>query len=235
MAANINEHVYKPYLEASRRYKSSPIQPPIRIIVSINHVDDNVLVRAFIEHMRKNHLDFMNQYVGFDVGMNDDLGEISSMWNGFNGATLNIWQGDGLTNCANIIRGLERLKAAVSIRNQQGHFRKIYYWTADVMYQIRSVLNLGLDAILTNQPQRVLQVLGEPEYKAKYRLATPYDDPFAQYLIQPSAWKMPAPSLSEVVETVTNIRETSANFVKTLPDGIAAVIKKVQESIGGTS
>lgn len=235
LASKINEHVYKYYLQATQRNQGFSFQPPIRIIVSINHVDDNVLVRAFINHMRKNRLDFMSQQVGFDVGMNDDLNEISAMWNGLNGATLNIWQGDGLTNCANIVRGSERLKEAISIRNQQGHFRKIYYWTADVMYHIRLVLNHGLDAILTNQPKRVLQVLEEQEFKGKYRMATPYDDPFAQFMIWPSAWKMPAPSIGEVVETVSNIKKTSENFVKTLPEGIAAVIKKVHESFNGTS
>lgn len=224
MAANMYEYIYKPYLQSGPQYRSFPYQSPIRIIISINHVVDNVLVRSFIEHMRKNRLDFMSQQVGFDVGMNDDLGEISAMWNGFNGATLNIWQGDGLTNCANIFRSLERLETAINIRNRQGHFRKIYYWTADVMHQIRSVLNLGPDAILTNQPQRVLQVLEERDYKLKYRLATHYDDPFAQFSIQPSKWKMPPFSLSE---TVTNIQKTSENFVKTLPDGIVTALKKV--------
>lgn len=215
-----------------RSQPASPLsQPPLRVIISINHTKDLILVKSFIDHMRQNRLDFMALQVGFDVGMNDNLTDISQMWDELNGATFNLWQGDGLTNCANIVRGVERLKQAIDIRNNQGHFRKIYYWTADVMYQIRSILRLGIDAILTNQPQRVVQVLEEPEFSSKYRLATPYDNPFAQYLIPPSAWKMSPPTLNEAVETVSNIRETSANFVKTIPDGFAAVVKKVHNSI----
>lgn len=237
LATVLDQHLYKLHHQAfirSRRAGKRGMQleqPPVRVVISINHVKDKVLVQSFVRYMRQNRLDFMSQLVGFDVGMNDNLTDISKMWDEFEGATVNIWQGDGLTNCANIIRGVERLKEAISIRNNQGHFRKIYYWTADVMYQIRAILRLGLDAILTNQPQRVVQVLQEPEFNGKYRLATPYDDPFAQFWIRPSAWKMPIPSLSEAKETIDNIQKTSAKFVETLPDGIAAAIKKVHSKI----
>lgn len=236
LAKILNENLYSIYQQSIRLLPkdSMILQPPVRVIISINHASDSVLVKSFIKYMRDNHLDFMSKQIGFDVGMNDDLNQISSMWDDLNGATFNIWQGDGLTNCANIVRGIDRLKDAISIRNNQGHFRKIYYWTADIMYHIRSVLRLGLDAILTNQPQRVLQILDEPEFKTKYRPATPYDDPFQQFWIKPSAWKMSPPTLSEAFETVTNIHETSANFVKTLPDGISAILKKVHHSISST-
>lgn len=232
LASILDEHVYQTYLQSIQKQHSNELNPPpVRVIVSINHVEDNVLVRSFIGYLIENRLDFMSKQIGFDVGMNDKLSDISAMWDQMSGYTFNIWQGDGLTNCANIFRGVERLKEAIRIRNGQGHFRKVYFWTADVMYLIRSVLRLGIDALLTNQPQRVLQVLEEPEFKAKYRLATPFDDPFSQFWIQPSAWHMFPPSLSEAVETVVNIRKTSANFVKTLPDGIAQALKKVQHSI----
>lgn len=234
LASTIDEHVYRRYLrelKERRLEEGEIIQPPVRFIISINHIQDNVLIRSFLEYMRESRADFMSKQVGFDVGMNDNLTDISAMWNGFNGITLNIWQGDGLTNCANIVRGVERLKEAISIRNGQGHFRKIYYWTADVMYLIRSVLRLGVDAMLTNQPQRVVQVLQEPEFNSKYRLSTPYDDPFAQFWIKPSAWNILPPSISEAIETVANIRKTGEQYVKTLPNGIAVALQKVQESI----
>lgn len=238
LARIIHENVYSKYELAARQLTGASsgvdvptIRPPVRIIISINHASDHELVRAFIGYMRDHRLDFMQKHVGFDVGMNDKLEEITAMWDELNGATFNIWQGDGLTNCANLIRGVERLKGAIGVRNGQGHFRKVYYWTADILYHIRSVLRLGIDAVLTNQPQRVLQVLQEEEFRSKYRLATPYDDPYDQFWIRPSAWKMSVPSVGEAVETVTNIHRTSTNFVKTLPDGISAAFKKVHNTI----
>lgn len=234
MAAVIDQFVYRKYLPALKelkRQQSMIIQPPVRFIISINHVYDSVLIRSFLDYMLQNRLEFMSKYVGFDVGMNDNLTDISSMWDEFNGITMNIWQGDGLTNCANVIRGVKRLKQAIDIRNGQGHFKKIYYWTADIMYQVRSVLRLGLDASLTNQPQRVVQILQEPEFNSKYRLATAYDDPFAQFQIKPSSLSASIPTLKETLETVTNIRETGRQYIRTLPNGINVALQKVQESI----
>lgn len=238
LAEIIHRYLYEPYQLAtnirSRQALESNllVQPPLRVVLSINHANDIELVKSFIRYMRDNRLDFMSQQVGFDVGMNDDLGEISAAWDSLNGQTFNIWQGDGLTNCANIVRGIERLKEALNIRNEQGHFRKVYYWTADVMYHIRSVLRLGIDAVLTNHPERVNQVLNENEFKQKFRLATAWDDPFQQFWIKPSATKIKPPSLGEAVETIQNIQKTSQNFIKTIPDGISAVVKKVHQSIG---
>jgi len=230
LASMLHRHIYERY-ENDWQQLDGLVQPPVRVIISINHVTDSVLIRSFLDQAKVNGYHFMTKHVGFDVGMNDNLNEISLMWNELNGITSNIWQGDGLTNCANIIRGVDRLKDAISVRNGQGHFRKIYYWTADILYQIRTVLRLGIDAILTNRPERVRQALEEPEFRSKYRLATPFDDPFAQFWIKPSAWKVSPPSLSEAIETVSNIKQTSANFVRTIPDGIVAALKKVRESI----
>uniref|UniRef100_A0A6G1SHX8 Sphingomyelin phosphodiesterase D LspiSicTox-betaIE1ii n=1 Tax=Aceria tosichella TaxID=561515 RepID=A0A6G1SHX8_9ACAR len=228
LAELLHKHLYAPYLKAASYYSIDQRgQPPLRVVVSINHASDILVAKSFISYMRNNHLDFMGNQVGFDVGMNDNLTEISQAWDELNGATFNIWQGDGLTNCVNIVRSFDRLKQAISIRNEQGHFRKVYFWTADIMYHIRTVLRLGLDAMLTNKPQRVNQVLNEPEFKSKYRLATPYDNPFEQFRIRPSSWGVAPPTVGEIVETIHNIKETSSNFIKTLPDGISAVFNRV--------
>lgn len=230
LAMVLDEHLYRGYINESRRLQGE-VLPPLRVIVSINHVKDHVLVRAFLRYMGENQLDFMSQYIGFDVGMNDNLDEIQAMWNGFGGVAMNIWQGDGLTNCANIIRGVERVKNAINVRNNQGHFRKIYYWTADVMYHIRSVLRLGVDAMLTNQPERVVRVLNEPEFIGKFRLATAYDDPFSQFFVQPSSTHISPPTLGEAVETITNLKKTTNKFVQGLPEGVVVALGKVQEAI----
>lgn len=234
LARILHENLYAKYARVVQSTNSAQVpllKPPVRIIISINHVTDRKLIMSFIDYIERNRLDSMKQLVGFDVGMNDELKDVSLMWKDLRGITNNIWQGDGLTNCANLVRGIERLKEAIKLRNDRGHFRKIYYWTVDIMYQMRAVVRLGLDAILTNQPKRVLQLLEEPEFKARYRLATHYDDPFAQYWIQPSAWKMPLPSIDEAKETLSNIKQTSENFVKGIPDGLNAAFKKFQSSL----
>lgn len=234
LATLLHQYIYDKYLYARTLAKGErdPLfKPPVRFVISVNHASDRALIESFVEYMQRNRLDFMYKNIGFDVGMNDNITQISSMWDQMQGKVVNIWQGDGLTNCANIVRGIKRLKEAIGMRNEQGHFRKVYYWTADIMYHIRSVLRLGLDAILTNKPRRVVQVLNEPEFVGRYRLANQYDDPFAQYWIQPSAWQMSAPTIGEAIETVENLHQTSADYIKFLPNGISAAIKKVGTKI----
>lgn len=214
----------------SRYSRKDSIIPPIRVIVSINHTKDYMLVRAFNKYMRDNQLHMMARHVGFDVGMNDEIGDIKVMWDAASNETMNVWQGDGLTNCANIVRRDNRLKEALGVRNNRGPFKKVYYWTADVVYHIRSVLQMGVDAIVTNQPRRVLQVLNEPELKRIYRLATAFDDPFTQYTVKPLAWKRQLPTISDAIETIANIGETTNKYVKSLPAGIAAALSRVARS-----
>lgn len=239
LASILSDNLYEPYWHARERAKRQSqgddqlqfYRPPVRVVVSINHVTDAVLVRSFIGILESNRWDFMRQFIGFDVGMNDELGNITSMWQNELNGVWNIWQGDGLTNCANLARGVSRLKEALQVRNDQGPFKKVYYWTVDILYQIRSVFRLGLDAVLTNQPDRVIQVLEEPEFRNKYRLATPFDDPFMQFWIAPSKWRMSFPTLDEAKETLENIQKTGEKFIKTLPDGIVAAFKKVSATV----
>lgn len=232
LAKLLHENVYDKYLRAREQSGDDlAFRPPLRFLISVNHAPDKVLIQTFLDYMENNHLDFMYKNVGFEVGMNDNLTEISHMWDEFQGRVTNIWQGDGLTNCANIVRGIERLKDAITMRNHQGYFRKVYYWTTDIMFHIRSVLRLGLDASLTNTPERVVKVLNEPEFVNRYRLATAYDDPFAQYMIRATAWKMSRPTLGETVEAVKNIQEASANYLKSLPGGLSAAIKTAGRTV----
>lgn len=232
LATMLRENIYDKYLLAREQSgEDLAFRPPLKFLISINHTPDKVLIESFLDYVAQNHLDFMFKNVGFDVGMNDNLTDIRNTWDEFQGRLTNIWQGDGLTNCANILRGIERLKDAITIRNHQGHFRKVYYWTTDIMYHIRSVLRLGLDGSLTNTPERVVKVLNEPEFANRYRLATIYDDPFAQYWMPSTAWKMSRPTLGETVEAAKNIQEASVNYLKTFPAGLTAAIKKAGRDI----
>lgn len=240
LAELLHKHIYAPYQSATLdQRQNGPVQPPLRVVISINHASDFVLVKSFINYVKENGLYFMIEHVGFDVGMNDNLKKISNAWGALQGATVNIWQGDGLTNCLNLFRTTTRLQQAISMRNDQDHFRKVYFWTADIKSHIRGILRLDLDAMLTNRPERLNQVLDEREFRTKYRLANPHDDPFQQIISRPSplqsdsgSMSLLKPSISStessstrilqpVAETLDDIQESSSNFIETLPDEIS--------------
>lgn len=149
------------------------------LIVSINHVTDIELVNNFLDHLERSNASHLMQRIGFDVGMNDDIQQIESMWRRSHGDSLNLWQGDGYTNCISPFYNLQRLSAALQRRDQEsGYPRKVYQWTIDLHDRLRESLRLGVDAIMTNHPERLLSVLSEPEISHNFRLATRFDDPF---------------------------------------------------------
>uniref|UniRef100_A0A6G1S5W2 Sphingomyelin phosphodiesterase D LiSicTox-alphaIA1bii n=1 Tax=Aceria tosichella TaxID=561515 RepID=A0A6G1S5W2_9ACAR len=155
-----------------------------RLILSINHVNDVDLVRNFIHTLEINNSSYLlHNNIGFDVGMNDDLQSIESMWHKLSstnyGTSLNIWQGDGLTNCLSPFYNLERLTRALTKRDSpQGFPAKVYHWTIDLHDRMRESLLMGVDAIMTNHPERITTLLTEPMMARDFRLATRNDDPF---------------------------------------------------------
>lgn len=153
-------------------------QKPFHLILSVNHVNDLDLVNNFIHTLDINNSSHLLNFIGFDVGMNDDLQHIESMWRKF-GNRLNLWQGDGFTNCLSPFYNLERLSKAIAKRdNPLGYPSKVYHWTIDLHDRMRESILLGVDAIMTNHPERLKNILQEPEIAHDFRLATRQDYPF---------------------------------------------------------
>lgn len=150
----------------------------VRLILSVNHVHDIEVVYNFVHFMEENNATHLMDRIGFDVGMNDDLQQIDSMWRPLK-RKLNLWQGDGFTNCISPFYNLGRLSKAVQRREDlEGYPSKVYHWTIDLHDRMRDSLRMGVDAIMTNHPERLLTVLQEPEIAHNYRLSTVADDPF---------------------------------------------------------
>ena len=59
------------------------------------------------------------------------------------------------------------IQKAVNIRDSGHSFRLVYPWVVDSKKNFRRYLDLGVDAIMTNEPER-LRTLVEKEYLDKY-------------------------------------------------------------------
>lgn len=112
---------------------------PIYTVLSVNHVTDIDLVLNFVHYVNQNKLDNLMRYIGWDVGMNDEIKLIEGMWKKFR-TTLNLWQGDGFTNCISPFYNLNRLSTALAERNNGGYMSKVYQWTIDLHDRIRDAL-----------------------------------------------------------------------------------------------
>lgn len=233
LAKSITSHMFidKPTLQHSITQKSSTREGysksepeiPIRLILSVNHVTDIELVNNFLHHLEQTNSSHLLNRIGFDVGMNDDIQIIESTWKRF-GGTLNLWQGDGYTNCLSPFYNLERLSKALLKRDSvTGYPRKVYHWTIDLHDRMRESLKMGVDAVMTNHPERLLTILREPELAHDFRLATRKDDPFEKIIHRSSARS------SESARYQRSTSPTNGGFIGNLVDVISSWFAYIKE------
>ena len=154
----------------------------LKVLLSIGHVYDRDFIYGFITEIEERGLNHLSSRIGWDVGLNDPIDMIVDMWRKIE-SVYNIWQGDGASNCLSPFHSTHRLLEAISERNrrrgQSGPYvRRVYHWTIDFFFSIRSSLREGVDAIITNYPDRIQRILKEPAFAKKFRLADNDDDPW---------------------------------------------------------
>ncbi|CAN7939385.1 unnamed protein product, partial [Ixodes hexagonus] len=160
-----------------------PFYNMMNVLLSIGHASDKDVFKGAIDTIMKfDPTQSLFSHVGFDVGLNDELKNIASMYEEL-GIDAHRWQGDGITNCLINVRSPRRLKETLSYRDsnkRQSYVDKAYYWTVDRMATIRKTLARGVDAVITNRPERVASVLAEDEFMKTVRLANARDSPWTR-------------------------------------------------------
>ncbi|GFY71447.1 dermonecrotic toxin Hl-PLD1 [Trichonephila inaurata madagascariensis] len=152
----------------------------VRVVLYVEGTSDAEFFVGFIEEFKERGQGSRLKDVGFDGGMSS-LYEIRDMFKAL-GIKDNIWQGDGKTNCISAFYPDGRLRRAVFIRDSKnGFISKVYHWTIDLKIRMRSSLSLGVDGMITNDPEDLLDVIQEPYYAESFRLANIGDDPFIKY------------------------------------------------------
>lgn len=142
LAAMLLKHLYNGTTETG-----SPDGSTLRTVISIGHVFDYDFVLGFQNELEGSGRAWLfRSAIGWDVGMNDPLFVIESMWKRFE-TVHNIWQGDGRSNCVSPFYNLGRLSAIVKKRDSnvigfgaRNLIRKAYQWTVDLTVNIRTAL-----------------------------------------------------------------------------------------------
>lgn len=114
----------------------------------------------------------------------EEPGEQEQALRGVGVAPGHAWLCKGITNwLGNLF--LDELKAQVKYRDNGNYFSKVYAWTVDKQATALKYLNIGLDGIIANYPDRVNKAIAQfNENKSehqKVKLATLDDDPFRKY------------------------------------------------------
>ncbi|KAF8786792.1 Dermonecrotic toxin LiSicTox-alphaV1 like protein [Argiope bruennichi] len=152
----------------------------IKVLLSFDNINDKDVVIGFRNEFERQGQKSRLKDVGFDGGS----GSLSDIEKIFGDLKIeNVWIGDGMTNCFSFIRPDFRVKNATAIRDSSdGFIDKVYKWTIDMHFLMREALNIGVDAMITNEPDRLLEVIKEPEFERSFRLATVDDNPFEKYI-----------------------------------------------------
>ncbi|KPM09161.1 sphingomyelin phosphodiesterase D SpaSicTox-betaIF1-like protein [Sarcoptes scabiei] len=200
-----------------------PVPNTLRMIVAISYADDESFIEGFVNRLKELEIfDQVKSFIGFDVGIEKDLQRAKRIWSTLN--LTNVWQGEGITNCLNPLAG-NNLRNLVSIRDgSDPYFSKVYRWTVDLSDSLRSVLDLHIDGVMTNVPERVNRIIhSEPDFAMWYRLAEFDDDPFERF-----RWPATGPARNPLHKT-TNTRKIR-NAIKDFGESFRLFIREIYKS-----
>lgn len=163
-------------------WNNVPSNQAMNVILSIESADEKEILRSAITAIQNHDSTLLNR-LGFDVGQSSSMEDIGDMY-----AELNItghrWYDEGITNCLNFLFDTNQLEAPIANREADdvtSFVDKAYFWTTDLKSTMREVLRLGVDGILTNKPEFVIEVLNEEEFKESVRLANAEDNPWMRF------------------------------------------------------
>ncbi|KAH8037763.1 hypothetical protein HPB51_017263 [Rhipicephalus microplus] len=155
----------------------------MNVLLSIRSVRDGDVLRGAL-HTIYRIMPLMLSKIGVDVSNTDQpIDAIRDLYLKL-GITGHRWQGDGATNCVSYLRPPRRLYSIIRNRQSQAPYHyveKAYQWTVDIPEQLRGSLRKGVDAIITNRPDRLAAILGEDEFRDAVRTATVYDNPWTRF------------------------------------------------------
>jgi hypothetical protein len=201
-------------------FNENPIGSKIKVLISIENVSDLDFLIGFKDQFKSQDSNDLNELIGWDIGPNDDLSDIEDL-NIIIIKTLdNLWEGDGLTNCLSPFHS-GRLESLIKKRNDQSfetNVKKVYHWTIDLSQYLRESLRLGVDGIITNHPERLLEVLKEEEFADKYRIANQSDNPWKRVLTNTNGQTSHHSSISSFTELLSSVTQFVADFVCFMKD-----------------
>lgn len=166
-------------------WKGVPPRKRINVLLGVQHTTDKDMLSGAIETISEVDQTLFD-VIGFNVGFNDPLKKVAQMFNEL-GIQKHRWQGDGVTNCLSTLRPLIRLRKI--IENRDGNVNdsfvdKVFSWTVDIKLKLRRELGAGVDAIITNMPDRLSDVINEPKFANDTRLANEGDSPWRRFVAE---------------------------------------------------
>lgn len=212
---NVNDHNLSGEQVAIEMTKAGSLFPPgavvpsIKVLLGVEKLNQKQFFSGFRKYIEKNRPELLPKF-GYDFSSERSLG-IDTILAAFQevGIQENIWMGDGITNCLPLdnTRLIEILKKRDSSTKLAP--LKVYAWTSDRTSTMREWLQLGIDAIITNYPNRLKTLVNE-EFQNRLALADSNTNPWerikaseavpplargcSKYILQKYCWMYTTPS-----------------------------------------
>ena len=184
------------------------IVPKINVLLGAQELGQKNFFRGFRQYIQENRPELLHKF-GYDFSnQNLKIDDILATFEEL-GIRENIWMGDGITNC--FTRNNERLIKILQRRDSNSPQlapSKVYAWTADKTSTMRTWLQLGVDAIIVNYPNR-LKYLVNNQFKNSLVLADQNTNPWERikaaevvpplahgcstYIVKKYCWKYTTP------------------------------------------
>lgn len=157
----------------------------IKVIISIAQFNDKIVLLNLIEEFNKRKMNHLIKSIGFDICLNDPMDCVKRMKLDNHLEHLNIWQGNGITNCLSPFFDISIVRQSVAQRNDPNSYvKKVYHWTVDFTEQIKIIMRHDVDGLITNYPDRVVSVIANnKKLTNRFRIADHNDNPFDKVLI----------------------------------------------------
>ena len=151
---------------------------PINVLLGAETLAEKDFFRGFRQYISNKRPQLLQKF-GYDFS--DTSHSVDEILDTFDrlGIKENIWIGDGITNC--LPRSTTRLEKILAKRDSYSGSGlapfKVYAWTFDKKSSMRKYLQLGVDAIIANYPNRMKDLV-EDEFHNSLSLATHATDPW---------------------------------------------------------
>lgn len=161
----------------------------LKVICSIENTSRRDFITGLLARLNATRPDIVTK-IGFDINSEKDHGEPEDLQEFFKEIGVphgRMWLSEGITNWFFPVsknKIIEELEDLVQYKeNGDGYISKVYAWTVNLVSTTKSLLETGIDGIITNNPENFLKAMTDFNKEVKHgeeklRLATLADDPF---------------------------------------------------------